>query len=514
MPSDPSTSLRTGPAAPVGASRRLHPYSIVFAFLTQLRLFVVPGILLAVGIGTGGDGWWRPWMMLLIIPNAVVAVVGYLSYRYEYGADELIIRSGMLFRRERHIPYDRIQNIDAVQNVLHRLLQVVKIDLETGGGSEAEASLSVVPLSALEEMRQRVMAARQQSPAKTPPVVDQAPLLQLSTRELLLSGLIDSRGGVLFAAGFGLLWEFGMVNRITGRLDPPELQRGPIRTLVRGLYTNASEIVDRLWIAVAGAFALLLLIRILSMVWSVVRLHGFTLRLIDQDARADFGLLTRVAHTIPRRRIQVLTIREGPWHRLLSRASVKVDTAGGTAGDEPGSRTDRESLAPIIHRDTLHDFVSAVIGVDLGQAQWNSSHPRAFRREVMPWLAVTAVLSGVAIFYGGSYALPVLPVLVAWAIVVSRQTVKHLRWAEVDGAILQSRGWVWRRLILVPTAKIQVATYRQSPFDRRHRMAAVHVDTAGATSASIVYIPYLDQHQGRALHQRLSTAASETQFKW
>ena len=59
------------------------------------------------------------------------------------------------------------------------------------------------------------------------------------------------------------------------------------------------------------------------MVWAVVRLYGFRLTLADDDARSEFGLLTRVATTIPLRRIQVLTVREGPLHRYFERVAVE-----------------------------------------------------------------------------------------------------------------------------------------------------------------------------------------------
>ena len=60
--------------------------------------------------------------------------------------------------------------------------------------------------------------------------------------------------------------------------------------------------------------------RLLSMAWAVIRLYGFTITRIGDDLRTEFGLLTRVVATIPIQRIQTLTIREGPLHRLFGRA--------------------------------------------------------------------------------------------------------------------------------------------------------------------------------------------------
>ncbi len=50
-----------------------------------------------------------------------------------------MIRSGLIFRNERHVPFSRIQNVDAIQNVFHRLFGVAEVRVETGGGKEEEA---------------------------------------------------------------------------------------------------------------------------------------------------------------------------------------------------------------------------------------------------------------------------------------------------------------------------------------------------------------------------------------
>ena len=77
--------------------------------------------------------------------------------------------------------------------------------------------------------------------------------------------------------------------------------------------------------------ALLLFVRVLSMIWSALRLYEFRLSRVGEDLRTEYGLLTRVTATIPLRRVQTLTIREAPLQRLVERMSVRVETAGGHA---------------------------------------------------------------------------------------------------------------------------------------------------------------------------------------
>ena len=116
-----------------------------------------------------------------------------------------MIRSGLLFRNERHVPYARIQNLDATRTVMHRLFDVAEVRIETGGGAEPEARISVLHMTVFEEMRRRVFEGRARAapgrrrprPTSTatggPPTESQT-LLHLPVRELLLLGLLENRG--------------------------------------------------------------------------------------------------------------------------------------------------------------------------------------------------------------------------------------------------------------------------------------------------------------------------------
>jgi putative membrane protein len=504
----------------MSSERRLHPYSIGFAFLTQIRLFIVPGLLVYLGAQRNQGDWWQPWMMLFVVPNAAFAVFRYFTYRYRYDDNELVIRSGLLFRRERHIPYARIQNIDAVQQVLHRLLNVVDVRIETGGGATAEATMSVLPLSALAEMRERVFAERHAlstaPPEQAPPqpIATAPPLLHLDTRELILCGFIENRGAVLIAAAFGLIWELGLFDRIVTALVGEQVtSRGVLRNFARSVISNATISWERLALTVVAFIGVLLLIRLFSMAWAVVRLHDYTLTVVDADARSQFGLLTRVAQTIPLGRIQALSVREGPLHRYFRRVAVRVNTAGGRL-EEQSANADREYVAPILRREALDEFVHTLIGVTISDTIWNPPHPGAFRREIKGWLAAAGFICAAAAGYLRWDVLPLIPVVLVWALVGARQTVKHMGWAATDEAVAFKSGWLWRRTVVVRFAKIQTVTLHHSPFDRRTGMARVHVDTAGASEGSAINIPYLARAAAMMLYTRLAGEAAQRQFKW
>ncbi|NQW04287.1 MAG: PH domain-containing protein [Acidobacteria bacterium] len=483
------------------SDQRLHPLTVLFALGGELRRFLVPAIL-ATMTARQGAGTER-FLFVFFVPAAILAVVRYLFSTYRYDETELVVRTGIIFRNERHIPYARIQSVDAVQNLLHRWLSVVDVKVQTATGGEAEATLSVLPMSALEDMRERVFAGRRQAlpviqavdeqeglgAAPQVPAVPTRSLLHLSPRDLALSGLFDNRGWVVIGAAWGLMWETGVMDRF----EDLDLATWP-------LY-------------VSGVLGLFVVAPLLSTVWAIVRLHGFELKQNNGDLRVSYGALTHVTATIPLRRVQAIKIKRNPGHRWTGRASVRVETAGGDPTGKAGS--EREWIAPIIRMTDLPALVATVLpGIDLTALSWQPVDPRAFGRRRNLALIWAAFLGGVtAPWVGTWWSLGVALALAAWGMVASRLYVKSLGWARTEQVIAFRSGWIRRAITIVPLEKIQVVDFEESPFDRRWQMACLRVDTAGA-GAHRIDIPYLSRQTAEDARLSLAERAAATTFRW
>jgi putative membrane protein len=270
------------------------------------------------------------------------------------------------------------------------------------------------------------------------------------------------------------------------------------------------------WVlAVGGTVILLLLLKLLSVAWIVLKYYGFTLTRRGDDLRAVYGLLTRVSATIPRRRLQVLSTHRGPLQRWLRRVSVQVETAGGREGDER-SGTDRLWLAPQMPEERLADLLAEVLpDVDFASLEWRSLEPRArwrvFRKTWRLVSLLVLALSGLVWPWGLLLLLPV-PLL---ALAHSALYVRFTGYATSEHAVLYRSGWLRRRVSVVRFDKIQVVSLRQTPFDRRARMASLCVDTAGAGRIGHpVEINYLADEAAGRIFERLSREAGRTAFRW
>lgn len=525
------------------SEQHLHPVSLLFLLGRGIRPFFVPAVLAFFATGGSGPpvGFGPPGMdpggpagpaglewfgILLLVPASITAVARYLSFRLRYEGADLVIRSGIVFRNVRHVPYARIQNLDAVQNVFHRLLGVIEVRVQTGSGTEPEATISVLPVAAFEDMRRRVFAGRAAAVAATdepgaPAVVAASPaprtVLSLGLGELVRYGLIENKGFIVIGAVLGGLWETGLLDRLGNRFfGQNPFGSGLSRETLEAMGGPDGISMWRLVTVVAGIAAFLVFVRVVSMGWAIVRLYGFRLTRVGDDLRSEYGLLTRVAATIPLRRVQTLTVDEGLLQRIGKRASVRVETAGGAGVRQGAGGTERPWLAPIVPLDQVPPLVHETIPeVDLGALAWQPVHAHAFRRVVKRHVAGAVALTGVVTPALGWWAPVVLVVAVSWAAFTARQHARHLRWAVTDDVIAFRRGWLSRSMTLARTEKIQVVTVTESPFDRLRAMAGLRVDTAGSLDpAHLVRIPYLAREVAMGLYERLGVRAATTAFRW
>ena len=547
---------------PPDARHRLHPVSILFILGAQARSLLVPGLFVLFAARRSDDP--SVWAMVLIVPYALVAVIRFLSFRYAYRPDELVIETGFVFRKRRHIPYGRIHNIGSVENPLHRAFAVAEVRVETAGGEEPEARIRVLSLDALEEMRRRVAAGKARGAgaagaaggaaaaaaegaaageaaagaAAAPAMAAAAAgreLVRLRARDLLLHGLIDNRGMVVAGAAVGLAWQAGLFERPgidAGRPGSPwsggweawgELPRLAWQWVARSLQSGASPL--RVALGVLLALALfLVLVRVLSIAWAFYKLWRFRLVLAGRELASESGLLTRVRTAVPLHRIQTVTVTETPLHRLFRRVEVSAETAGGKTGSGEGGGGDRERqrLAPVLRRADLPALLAEILpGLDLAAVEWQPVDPRGerrMRRVRLAWAAVAGAAVAVAVrAAGGSpwWGLAAFLSLAVLGVWIARRRIRRLGWAVTADDVLYRSGGLWRHLTVARGSKIQAVALEESPFDRHWGMATLALDTAGAGITSHrLHVPYLARATARELFERLERRAAATAFRW
>ncbi|MUV50997.1 PH domain-containing protein [Haloarcula sp. KBTZ06] len=514
---------------------RLHPRSAV---LRVTRAALQGGFFGFFGgsLGTGMLGLPAFAVPLLGLLGALTfsgyALARYFRFQYELDGDTLTVESGVFARQSRQIPLGRVQNLDVEQNILNRLLGLAIVRFETAGGSATEATLDAVDEAEVKRLRNYVrthdrdQAAEAEtatadavSEAATPgrsahadlpgvtgpkpthagdtqsrndlgePVSesdtaerdepDGSLLFAFDQRELLTYALVSVRPAapVLTLAslplGMDVVWA---VLRFNATLAGASLS-GPV---VRWL-TGSPETTRLAVFAVLSVVQFLLLALVVSVALTVIEYYGFQLTQADGDLRYERGLLRRYSGNIPLEKVQTVTIRENVLMRRFGYATLAVETAGYSGGNQQSTQGVAVPLAP---REEVYELARDI--EPFGDLDFDRSPKRARRRYLARFSLAAAGLTAVA-YAVDSLVLETGYWWVAALLFLTVVPAAHLRWRhrgyDLDESVLATRSGFWRRTTrIVPYYRLQTVFVTRSPFQRRRDLATVGADTASSSS--------------------------------
>jgi putative membrane protein len=503
---------------------RLHPMTIAFGLLKSARGLIPVAPLLLFGNKIQGI-----LLLVAITAGAVAtALARYFSFSYRVEGAELITQHGILERQQRSIPLERIQEIRVEQGVLHRLFDVVDAKVETGGGAGAEASLSVLSRAEAERLRravfERVAMIRTKAEA-VPQVVGQRAgqtaggpaaasqertvIRRLGLKDLILSGLTTNH--LLSALALaGALW------RYADELLPHRY----FQQAESAVYHESSRLfmqgrVMAVAVTVMAALGVFSIGAIFSIIAAIIRFYGFTFSRSGEDLYRRYGLVTRRASSLPRRRIQVLKIEEKLFRRPFGLATLRADTSGSHREHEDHN-SGHDVLLPILRRKEVDELLPNFFpDFDAGQSEWRRVSRLAIRRGMIKGAIVCALLA--ALFLSLNWRLLSLwPLALAPLFyLVSVANYRNLAYRLSERYFCARRGWAGRSTHIVPIDKIQAVEIHQSPLDRRLGLATLRVDTAGqAYTGGGPHLSNLPIEEARAVAGVLARRAAVTRYRW
>ncbi len=445
-----------GVATPFAAWRRLHPAAIAVWISGIVGSFAIPLLVLLVLGGERGPLFFSSAIGAIAV---VGSVIRWTRYWYRLDGQTLVIRGGLLQRWERTLQPARIQSVDVVQKLTHRLFGVVELRIEVVGGTGTEGSLVALTPEEANSLRALLLADHVADDPTEPALVRMRPA------DLLLAGATGGRVAVVAAmAG----WAFQIL---------------PEGTFVETLDRLAgAERSDLETVLVIGAVLLTASI-VISLVSTVLVYWDFTAVRRDDRLIITRGLLQTRRSVVPIARIQAIRLEENLIRRAFGLASLRVLTAGYGRGS--GDEQQSSMLVPVADRRRCLELAEAV----LGSAGLRSAEILlAPRRALVRRLCFAAILGTAALALGLAFrngalaaALPVLPLALGFQFLAWRA----LGHAIVGPHVLARSGALVRRTTVADQANIQHLVLSRSPTQRPFGIASLTLAIPKAATSVI-----------------------------
>ncbi|WP_409273154.1 PH domain-containing protein [Neobacillus sp. SCS-31] len=476
--------------------KRLHPVAAVINTIRQIKGIIVPfAAFLFLGTRAGWDVFYYVAAGVGILIAFVTGILSWLRFTYSVEGNELRLEYGVLIRKKRYIPLERIQSVDRTEGILQRPFGLVQIKIETAGGGAAtedpEAVLSAITkrdASLLEE----AIAAGNGKQARDQAVNElrrnNRPIYSMPISRLFLMATTSGGAGVVISAVLAFIFQFEEII--------------PYKKVFKGFENLVSNGVVFISILI---FITLLAAWLLAIAGMMVKYGNYTVEKTEEELVISRGLLEKRRITIPLKRIQAVQISQNPVRELLGYAAVHVDSAGGAALDKDSARI---MLLPLVKLEEIE----AVLGGHLRNYHFNAHFTPVPRRSLWRYMFRSLIFTlppaaFTAWFFQpwGNLAVLVPAAAALWAYA----RFKAAGWEIKREQLSFRKRMLGKTIILMQKNKIQSIDIRESYFQRKKQLARIDAYIKSGTGISGGGVQDAESADAIAIYNWLSSSAKE-----
>ncbi|PLR81113.1 PH domain-containing protein [Bacillus sp. V33-4] len=440
-------------------AKRLHPISTLYNFARHVKELFFPFIIFVFwgGNGTGAD--WVFWLISIgtVLFILVGGVLSWLRFTYRVEDGELRIEYGIVIRKKRYIPFERIQSLDYSEGIFHRPFGLVKVKVETAGGlglNEAEAVLTAITKAEADAIQQILTSAKNNHriPVEILNETEEELIYKISAPELLLLASTSGGVGVVISAVIAFFFQFD-------ELIP-----------YRRLFTGFERLIGSGIVFVSTlVFIGFFIAWVIALIGTMLKYADFTVKRINNDLVISRGLLEKRQTTIPLKRIQAMRISENLIRQPLGYAAVSLESAGGSF--EKGDQS-QVLLLPMIRKNKIGDLLQNVLNDYQLETCFVPAPLRAKVRYVTRGLLIAfpfAVVPAVFFRPWGYLSLLLFIAAAIWSLLMYKDAGWNL---DNQQLALRYRGIV-KNTVYMRKIKIQSLSNQESYFQKNKDLATV-----------------------------------------
>ena len=436
-----------------------------------LRFRLNPAGSVAAGIAMFGVGY-------------VVSYIVWQRFTFQFSEHDVVADSGILNRKHRVIPYDRVQQVTLKAGLLSRYFGVTIAVIENAAQtSGSNIRLAYISNEDAAQLQNFITSKRHEIEQRARGV--NAP--HIGTPNAFAPGVLPTQGNWSTQSPFG-----------NGMQPPPYSQpfvQRPVESILtltdaETRKTGATEdpVVAMLWlllIPVVG-WAILLFIYLVSLVASMLANSGYKLDYEGDRFRIERGLLTKQATTVPVNRIQKMVISQNPVRKRMGKFNAELHSAAVAEAQSSGVSVSIP-LATAAQIDRVLDIVvEGNANLSMVVAVSPKARVRAYLLRVAPALVVTCGMLAIPNIFVRLAALPLILAAVAWA----ECAYRGLGYFVNDLCAISRRGLFFVHYVVVPTERGQEIRVHQGPYQRHIDTVSLLLPTAGqGLSFRIVDVP-------------------------
>ncbi|UQS84503.1 PH domain-containing protein [Apilactobacillus apisilvae] len=434
--------------------------------------------------------WIVPFFAIFLL---IYKIIFYFTYRYSILEDQLLIKHGLFFKKELHMPYERIQNIHRKQWFFLKPFHLESVSIDNASHSDSKSNIDLAAINELvaETLEHKRKSANNsnsnnEKEQKTKELNDLDAQYSISNHSMNLFALTS------FRAFFGIFIIWQLYSRYS--------------YLISDRYKNhiLSFINNEGILIILIEFALFLIFAFLFSYISIwIQYYQFNLSKKNNDLTFSRGLFKKETVKIKTNRIQSIDFNQNIIRRWLNLTTVKITIISDKLED---SKTKDPIIFPILNAQQLYSITNQFLDT------LPETEPRVLgKKRYSIWLfsrnSLWCLLLPFPILSGGINF--IIPFLITEILVIILCIFNGFYRHAHNGVNLTSNNDVLviercrffnRHLHFINWHKIQSITLRESIWMQNKNLAHLKVSERRGNSADEIVAKYIDVHRAKDIY--------------
>ena len=456
---------------------------IIYKYINVIIRQIWPFLLIfLVGGASGRSERFAIGLAVIGLASMVWAILSYFKFYFYLKDDELVIQQGILRKSNLNIPLDRIQSVNVNQNIVHQLLNVVQLEVDTAGTQGSEFKFDALSKEKAEQLRS-ILISKKKSDNSVEQLFEEGveqelltvkkPIFNLSVIDLVKVGLTQNH---FRSVGFVLIVFIWLQSSFEDMgISTDDYMEGFFDFLVSASF--------------AAVITITIMASIIAVLISLVRtvLVYFDAHLWREGNRLKLahGLFNKKEVSAPYQKIQMIQWSNNPLQKLISIFDLRLKQASSATVSA------RKSLrVPGVSREHVDYLKESWLGIEtLESLETHGISIHYFYRRVMFRMIFCVILFTIYYLVGQVNGWLILLILmVPYFIYTSWLAYKKRGFAINEYNLYITGGVIDDDYALLPLKKVQNIIIRQTPYQSRKKLADIDIHTASG-KVTIPYIP-------------------------
>ena len=271
----------------------------------------------------------------------------YFKYKFDFEKSAFVVHKGFLEKTNLSIPFEKIQQININQNLIHKLFNLYEIQMDTAGSSSTEVDIKAVSKSAANDFKVIAEEIKKLSLSAT----DSEPLskteasFEIALKTLIKTGLTTRYfetlsliiGGLFL--GLQLLddYELSFASDLTDIAKEADYSYGLITCLVLGVIAT---------------------VLLTNLITTVIKFYKYKATRSSKNLEIKYGLIKTKSVLLSPQKVQQFKTTQNWFQKLLNILDIKINQASSEVSSTKDVRSNvKVPGCTLAQKQVLFDFI-------------------------------------------------------------------------------------------------------------------------------------------------------------